>query len=135
MTRHKFTVTYEPDEGGWHAQIHDVSGCHTWGRSLAAARKNIREALSTCEDVFGQMTDRIATEAELVDDIRLPKRVAGAVKACRKARERLEAEENRVRDATREAVKILVEDARLSVRDAGDLLGISHQRIAQVKAG
>lgn len=133
MTKRKFTVVYEPDDGGWHAEIFEVSGCHTWGRSLAAARKNIREALSACAHAFKD-ADRVAREAELVDDVRLPKRVSGAVKACRKARERLEAEESRSQNATREAVRALVDEAGMSVRDAGELLGLSHQRIQQLKA-
>ncbi len=133
--RRNFTVVYEPDEGGWHAEIHEVPGCHTWGRSLGAARPYIREALATCVDQFGDDVDRVARDAVLEDDIRLPKAAAGVVKAALKARQHLEAEEAKVGEITRKAVRALVEEAGLSTRDASEVLGLSHQRIQQLKAG
>jgi len=43
-------VVYEPDGAGWHVYIPEVAGCRSHGRSIAEARKNIREALALCAD-------------------------------------------------------------------------------------
>ena len=63
----RFEVVFTPDESGWHVEIPSVQGCHSWGRSLAAARRHIREALATCADVFGEDAADVAREAELVE--------------------------------------------------------------------
>ncbi len=62
-----FRVVYERDGDGWHVYIPEVKGCRTWGRSREAARRNIREALATCVDVFPNAGE-IAASAELVDE-------------------------------------------------------------------
>src|SRR5687767_2512437 len=41
-----YRVTYERDPAGWWvAAVREVPGCHTQGRTLAQARRRIREAL------------------------------------------------------------------------------------------
>lgn len=73
MSEHRrFEVVLEPDEsGGWHAYIPKVRGCRTWGRSLGAARRYIREALATCVDVLGDDAERIARAAVLAETVKL----------------------------------------------------------------
>jgi len=40
-----YRAIIEPDEGNtFHAYIPALPGCHTWGNSLAQARKHLREA-------------------------------------------------------------------------------------------
>jgi len=48
-SRHNRFFSYraiiEPDEGNtFHAYIPALPGCHTWGNSMAQARKHLREA-------------------------------------------------------------------------------------------
>ena len=129
--RMTFKVVYEPDESGWHARIPSVRGCLTWGRSLSEARRHIREALSTCEDVFDD-ADRVAREAEFVDDVRLPPRARQKLKAYVQAREHLRSQQRRVREAARGAAKALTGGARVSLRDAGELLGLSRERVRRL---
>jgi predicted RNase H-like HicB family nuclease len=128
-----FTVVYEPDEGGWLAQVPEVQGCLTWGRTLEAARRNIREALSTCSDVFDE-PDKVARDAELVDDVRLPRDAKKALEAARTARAKATDAATSAKDATEHAAKALVRDVGLSLRDAGELLGLSHERVKQTLA-
>jgi hypothetical protein len=48
------------------------------------------------------------------------------------AQRRLAEDEARAQELTRRAIKTLVRDLDLSVRDAGALLGLSHQRVQQL---
>jgi predicted RNase H-like HicB family nuclease len=128
-------VVFEPDDGGWHVSVPSIQGCRTWGRSISAARKNIREAIGACSDVLGDDAVRIGLEAALVEDFRLP---AGAKKAVVRALKEREALENQVsvaKDATKVAAQRLTSDVGLSLRDVGDLLGLSHERIKQIAGG
>ena len=40
-----FTVIFEPDEGGFHAFVPVLPGCHSFGETLDEAQANIAEAL------------------------------------------------------------------------------------------
>ncbi len=134
MTKSKartFTVVFEPDDGGWHAWIPSVQGCRTWGRSLTAARRGIREALATCVDVLGDDADRIAASAVFTEEFKLPAAARRELDRRAKALQRARDAEDVAREATRRAAKLL-EKKGLSLRDAGAILGLSHERVKQV---
>jgi predicted RNase H-like HicB family nuclease len=115
----KYRVVYELDESGhWIARVPSVRGCHTYGRSLSEARSRVREALG----LFVADAER----AKLVDDVRLPAEMRRLVVRYRTARGR--AERNR-QEADAAARRLA---ARLSRRDAAELLDISHQRVQQL---
>jgi predicted RNase H-like HicB family nuclease len=120
-----YKVLIERDEtGAWIARVPEVPGCHTYGRTLSAARRRIREALG--------LWIKGAKRARLDFDVRLPREVRDTVRPYEVARRRAETATNDAQEALRAATARLV-DSGLSLRDAGDLLGLSHQRIAQVK--
>jgi predicted RNase H-like HicB family nuclease len=120
-----YRVTYERDEDGWWvASVASVPGCHTQGKTLRQARERIREALG--------LFVRGAASARLVDDVRLPASVLRLIDEQRLARDRAEHERRRAHAATRQTARRLTRSLRLSVRDAAELLGLSHQRIQQL---
>jgi predicted RNase H-like HicB family nuclease len=123
-----YKVTYERDEDRWWvASIESLPGCHTQGRTIDQARRRIREALSAYLD-----DDKTAARARLIDDIRLP---AGARRALDRAldeRRRAEEEAGKAQSTTAAVARLLVEKLGLSMRDAGELLGVSFQRIHQL---
>jgi len=123
-----YTVTYERDEDRvWVASIEALPGCHTQGRTIAQARRRIREALAAYLD-----DEKAAARAHLVDEVRLP---AGARRALDRAldeRRRAEQEAGRAQSTTTAVARLLVDKVGLSMRDAGELLGISFQRIHQI---
>lgn len=129
MSKH-FRVVYEPDQGGWHAYIPDVKGCRTWGRTLATARTNIREALSLCEDVIPNAA-KVAEHAELEDDVRLPGVSGPLLEEHKKAVEAWEAVGEKLREVKAKAARALTKNG-ISLRDAGELLGLSHGRVKQI---
>lgn len=129
----KFKVVYEPDGSGWHARIPSVQGCLTWGRSLSEARRNIREALAcSLDDLSEAEADRVAREAELIEDVRLPSPTQSILRRYSKVRSRLTTEEARLREVSAEAARSLTTTAGVSLRDAGELLGLSRERVRQL---
>lgn len=121
-------VVFEPDGGGWHVFAPDVRGCRSWGRSLSEARGHIREALSLCEDVFSDARTAAATVL-LEEHIKLPAHLRQAVRRVERARQTAA----KARAIEADAARALTET--LSLRDAGELLGISQEGVRRLKAG
>jgi len=109
--------------GSWIARIPAVPGCHTHARTLAQARRRIREALSLW--VEG------AEDAELREEIRLPRPVQLALQRSSFARAQAERRRSEAARAMTEAARAL-QELDLGMRDAAELLGISHQRVQQL---
>lgn len=122
-----YKVRYERDPSGWWiVTIPEVQGCRTQGRSIAEGRKRIREALASFID------EAAADRAKLVDDIRLPAAVKRKLREVTASRLRAERSKEKAQDVTRVAASQLTRRAGLSVRDAAEMLGISHQRVQQL---
>jgi predicted RNase H-like HicB family nuclease len=120
-----YRVVLQRDEtGAWIAHVRGVRGCHTYGRTLDQVRRRIREALSLwVED---------AETAEFVEEIRLPSEARQAIRRSSTARTHAERGRENAQRATTAAAKLLVERLDLGVRDAGELLGLSYQRVQQL---
>jgi predicted RNase H-like HicB family nuclease len=125
MTKAKtYTVTYERDEKGlWVAQVKGVAGCHTQGRTLAQARERIREALALFDDA--------AARAVLEDDVRLPGDVRRMISAQKSIRSKQKVVEEKLHDLNVKAARALTAKVGLSLRDAGELLGVSQEAVRQ----
>jgi predicted RNase H-like HicB family nuclease len=122
----KYRAVYErEDDGRWTVRIPQVPGCHSYGRTIDQARERIREALS----LFVSEVNNV----ELVDDIHLPADVKKLVRGVIKLREKVAEEERAMVAAQVVAVKTLRKTLKLGHRDAGALLGLSHQRIHQLE--
>lgn len=123
---HSFKVVFkpEPDGSAWNASIPSVRGCHSHGRSLAEARRNIREALAVSLD--DEARDAIAAAALFEEDVRLPAPLRQAVQRF----ERTRAEATKLKADQASAARVLAE--RFSLRDAGELLGISQEGVRQL---
>jgi predicted RNase H-like HicB family nuclease len=123
-----YRVTYERDEGGWWiAELHGVRGVNSDGRTIAGARRRVREALALA------IGDAEAARAVLVDDVRLPAALRRAVKGAAAARAKADELHAAAQEATTALARELTRRHGLSVRDAAQLLGVSHQRIQQLK--
>jgi predicted RNase H-like HicB family nuclease len=120
-----YTVRYERDETGWWvATVKEVRGCHTQGRTIDQARRRIREALG----LFVENSEN----AKLVDDVLLPAGVRTLLNRVRTTRKRAEDEAAKLQDSAAEAARVLTKEVGVSVRDAGELIGLSHQRVQQL---
>jgi predicted RNase H-like HicB family nuclease len=120
----RYTAIFERDESGsWLARISSIRGCHTYGRTLEQARTRLREAL-------GLWIDR-PEDAVIEETIRLPADLKAAIQRSRRTRKRAEREHENAQEQTRAAAEALVDEG-VSLRDAGELLGLSHQRVQQL---
>jgi len=125
-----FTVVYDRDDTGWWvATVKEAPAAITQGRTIAEARRRIREALALVLD-----SGPTARRANLVDDVRLPREVGRAIAMLANTRARLERERRRLSRALDSARHQLIDRLGLSVRAAGELLGLSHQRIHQLES-
>ena len=119
-----YKAIFQRDESGaWLARIPAIRGCHTYGRTIEQARHRLREALGLWIDD----PERAAIEEE----IRLPSRLKAAIARSRQTRERAEQERETAQQQTRAAAEALVQEG-VSLRDAGELLGLSRQRVQQL---
>jgi predicted RNase H-like HicB family nuclease len=122
-----YKVVYERDQSGsWIAEIPSVSGCHSYGRTIEQARERVREALD--------LWVRDASSAYLVDDVRLPSRLRASVTRAHVARKKAEREQENAQRTAAQAATALTREWRVSLRDAGEVLGLSRQRIQQLTA-
>ena len=122
-----YTVDLRRDETGWWlARVREIDGCHTQGRSIRQVRARIRDAISAATDG----TD--VADADLNVRPRLASTARRAVDCYARASASLAKEQTAAQRASDEAVRELVIVQRMSVRDAAELLGISHQRVHQV---
>jgi predicted RNase H-like HicB family nuclease len=121
-----YRVAYERDESGWWvASVRGVRGCHTQGRTIHEARRRIVEAMELFVDN--------ARTASIVDDVKLPRSAAQAVRTYATLRRKAEQEDRRAALAARRAVRMLRgARLRMSARDAARLLGLSHQPVHQL---
>lgn len=123
----RYTVRYERDEAKlWVATVLGVAGVHTQGRSLAEARRRIREALALA------VGDEEAEKAELVDDVVVPASILAIMKRLQATRKRAETEKAKALAEAAKLAKVLADKLHLSMRDVGELTGVSHQRIHQI---
>ncbi len=122
----ELTAVYERDRDGyWLVELADEPRVHSYGRTLTKARTHILDAAALWYEVD---PDRLV----VVDDVRIPPSVLTAVDAARAARGRAQRSAREADTATRAAAAALVDEAGLSVRDAAELLGVSHQRVHQL---
>ena len=128
-----YKVVYSPEGTNWSATIPSVQGCHTWGRSLSEVRKRIRDALAcSLDDLSEQAAARVAREAEFVEEVKLPARIRRTLAACRQKRERLTQAQAELQAEARRAALELTQEIGISLRDAGELLGLSQERVRQL---
>jgi hypothetical protein len=116
----KVVIRRDPDDRTtWLANITGVRGAHTFGRSLVEAKRHAIEMVALWYDVE-------PNEIVIDWDVRLGD-LAKPLSQARSAIAHAEVDRAR-RDA---AVRSLTE-AGVSYRDVAELLGLSHQRVAQI---
>ncbi len=124
----KLTAVFERDDNGyWLVELEEEPRVHSYGRTLAKAREHVLDASTLWFEVAPE-------ELNLVEDIRLPAPVKASLELARQEREHAQAAQEAAAGATRDAAHALVKDGHLSVRDAADVLGLSHQRVQQLLA-
>lgn len=129
MKTYYATLERDPRSGQWMADIEGLP-VHTWGRSLARVKRHALEALSVHLD-----EDPAETEVHLVfRRPELPSAVLDAIEDAETTRSDADTAAARAAEARAAAARALVQEAHLSLRDAAEVLGVSHQRVQQLLA-
>jgi hypothetical protein len=122
-----YVAHYEHDGRAWVVRFEepDIS---TFGRSLRATKRYARELLAAYLEVH----DLDGAGVEVVDRVSLPATVGTEVERLAQMRAQADALRSEVAAETRRAAAAL-RSSGLSTRDAGEILGISSARIAQIE--
>ncbi len=64
MAGYEFTIIIEPDEGGFHAFVPALPGCHSFGETVEEARQHIAEAIELHVESMLEDGESIPTESE-----------------------------------------------------------------------
>jgi predicted RNase H-like HicB family nuclease/predicted DNA-binding protein YlxM (UPF0122 family) len=128
MSKRGYVAVYELDDNGsWFVHVPDLKGAHSHGRSLAQARKNIREAVALVLDMEPE-------EFFLFDRVQLAPDIERLVTSVKELRTEADEMQEFATWATEDVVKNLsFGEHPLSLRDIADVLGISFQRVHQIR--
>ena len=120
-----YMVTVSREEPGWVAVVGGLPGGATEARRLNQLETEVR-------DLIAGLTDSSEDAVDLDWKYDLPAELARPVRQFIEARTRRQAAERDYAAAQEQAVDALTA-AHVSVRDAAQLLGLSYQRVAQVR--
>ncbi len=123
--RPNYGVTAYRSGKWWALEVPRVRGALSQCRRLDQAEALIREAIAAVLDVRDDSFD-------ISLDVQLPGDVRKLVDGVADARAQQEVADQAARRAMQATARQLVEGHDFSTRDAGKLLGVSHQRISQV---
>ena len=125
MKRKTYTARCQRSGDWWAISVPELRGVHTQARRLEKAEAMVRDAIALFLDVPSESFD---VRIEPV----LPRDLQGKVGRARKVRGEAEVLQREAAIASAEVAADLVQTAHLTVRDAGRVLGLSHQRITQL---
>jgi DNA-directed RNA polymerase specialized sigma24 family protein len=121
-------LRWDEQDDVWLAELDEDRRCHTYGRTLVDVDRNAREAVALWKNADVDSLD-------IHYDLDLPDNVSSLVDDVQHLRQDLNRLHDTLAPRQQEAARRLVEDLGLSYRDAARLLGISHQRVAQLVRG
>lgn len=117
-----YTAIARPEADGWDIEVVEADNSHTWAPNLRKAAQYAREVAAAWFDQPLADVDVVLTVDGATDEL-------AAARAKRAAAEQATAE---AASATQAAIDRL-SALGLSVRDAAAVVGLSHQRVAQLR--
>lgn len=130
MTELSVQYRQDPDTSWWTATMPDEPAVVTQGKTLREVYENVRKALTLVREDADRVLLRGETDWSNRSDLSAD--VLQAVRSESDLRVRFLEAEDELERATRRAVKVLIRVRHYSFRDAGQLLGITGQRVEQI---
>ena len=125
MRRKAYTARCERSGDWWAINVPELRSVYTQARRLEKVETVVRDAIALFLDVA---PDSFDIKIEPV----LPRELQKKVGRLRKVRTEAEVMQRQAAVVSAEVAADLVKNAHLTVRDAGRVLGLSHQRITQL---
>jgi len=123
-TRNSYTVLLSEEDGVWLIEGIGLQGVRSFGRTVTSAVDSVREAIAAAEDL--DEWDDLELVITVGDET-----AAAALDRLREAKQHEEAASAERDTAVRDAIETLREEG-MSYRDIGTVIGLSHQRVAQL---
>lgn len=75
MENYTYRIILEPDEGGYHAYVPALRGCHTWGKTIDKARAMVRDAIDVYLRSLIADGEKVPTDSgfEMFETVSAPK--------------------------------------------------------------
>lgn len=123
-TKNSYKVLLSEEDGVWLIEAVGLQGVRSFGRTVTSAVENVKEAIASAEDL--DQWDDLDLVVTVGDD-----GTTAVLDRLRDAR-RLEESASAKRDtAVKDAIAAL-RGQGMSYRDIGTVIGMSHQRVAQL---
>lgn len=119
-----YKARYWREGDSWEVELVDDTRVHTFASTLGRARRYIREAAAAMYDIDLE-------HVQIEDHVELPDNLGDRVDELLVARAEVDQAAAQVGEATGRMIADLI-DAGLSVRDIGDLVHLSPQRVSQI---
>ncbi|MBO0687461.1 MAG: transcriptional regulator [Candidatus Dormibacteraeota bacterium] len=123
--RTTYTAVCQRSQGWWAIRVSEVPGAFSQARRLDQVERMVRDVVSLALEVPPESFD-VRIEA------RLPVEIQDAIKRANDRRREAEVAVAEANLSTEAAADLLVKREGLTMRETGQLLGLSHQRIAQL---
>jgi DNA-directed RNA polymerase specialized sigma24 family protein len=123
-TMNSYTVLLSQEDGVWLIEAVDLQGVRSFGRTVSSAVDNVREAIAAAEDL--DQWDDLDLVITVGDE-----GTAAALYRLREAKRHEESASAERHTAAKGAVAALRAEG-MSYRDIGAVIGLSHQRVAQL---
>jgi hypothetical protein len=123
-TNNAYTVLLSEEDGVWLVEVVGLQGVRSFGRTVTSAVDNVREAIAAAEDLdeWGDL-DLVITVAD--------EATAAVLDRLREAKRHEESASAERHTAIKDAIAALRAEG-MSYRDIGTVIGLSHQRVAQL---
>lgn len=122
----EYKVLLSQEDGVWLIKAVELQGVRSFGRTVSDAARNIREAIAAAEDLeeWGELALLFTIEDEPASD------ALSQFQEAKWAEAKASAERDRALGAVIESLRT----QGMSYRDIGTVIGLSHQRVAQLDA-
>ena len=123
-TNNAYKVLLSEEDGVWLIEAVGLQGVRSFGRTVTSAVDNVREAIAAAEDLdeWGDL-DLVITVGDEV--------TAAALDRLHEAKRHEESASVERHTAIKDAIAALRAEG-MSYRDVGTVIGLSHQRVAQL---
>ena len=125
MNRKTYTAHCQRSQGWWAIRVLEVPGAFSQARRLGQVERMVRDVVALALEVAPDSFDIYVV-------VVLPEPSQHALDRAIELRHEAQHAAASAARATVEAIRTMVDRDGLTIREAGQLLGVSHQRVAQL---